>query len=222
MSGNSKKCYHCEGDHYIGARTCPWYKYEEEIVDIQTKNKVSRGQAKLTMDSRNPNWRMNYAEIVKSDTAEFEKSERKGNRVTKSGELREMGRQARSKEDKERQQGQVGNIKTRAETEVVCMSPNTGSLFTTTVELGDIPVDAVDDMLPEDVLRETIEVFDELEGGVSTTQEQGNEDIGRYEEELRRAQMANKPAKRERRSEGERARSSSGEASDGRSRQHKR
>ena len=50
-----KRCYHCERDYYIGTRTCSWYKYEEEIVGIQTKNKVSRGQAKLTMDSRNLN-----------------------------------------------------------------------------------------------------------------------------------------------------------------------
>ena len=53
-------------------------------------------------------------------------------------------------------------------------------------------------------------------------QEQGNEDSGRYEEKLRRAQNANKLAKRERRLEGERARSSSGETSDGNCRKHKR
>ena len=40
----------------------------------------------------------------------------------------------------------------RGESEVVCMSPTTGSLFTTTVEINNIPRQAVEKMLPENVL----------------------------------------------------------------------
>ena len=52
------------------------------------------------------------------------------------------------------------------------MSPVSGMLFSTTVEIEDIPKDAVEEMLPEDVLRETKEIFNEM----PDTQEQCNAD----------------------------------------------
>ena len=90
------------------------------------------------------------------------------------------------------------------------MSPTTGSLFTTTVEIDNIPRDSVGEILPEDVLRETQEVFNEMEFN-SATQEQCNEDVRAYEMKLRNAGKATRGSKRERKAKDYRGRSSSDE-----------
>ena len=60
------RCYHCKGEHQTGSRICPEYKYQDEILAIQSREGVSRGQAKVLLDKLSPNFVMNYAAAVKS------------------------------------------------------------------------------------------------------------------------------------------------------------
>lgn len=63
------KCHHCQGPHSTGSRTCKEYKYEEELLSLQQKNKISKGQAKIIFNKNNPNFRsMNYAQATNSTT----------------------------------------------------------------------------------------------------------------------------------------------------------
>ena len=56
------KCIHCEGNHEAGSELCVEHRYQQEIVAVQTKERVSRMQAKIIFDRNNPQFRkMNYA-----------------------------------------------------------------------------------------------------------------------------------------------------------------
>lgn len=50
------KCHHCRGDHFTGSHKCQVMKLEQEILHIQRKERVSKGQAKLLFKQRNPNF----------------------------------------------------------------------------------------------------------------------------------------------------------------------
>ena len=73
--GHSKKncrkneiiCHHCEDDHYSFSRNCPRYKLEIEVIKIQTRERVSKTEAKRRLQKVNPN-KMNYARAVKNPT----------------------------------------------------------------------------------------------------------------------------------------------------------
>ena len=181
-------CYHCEGKHRTGSRMCSEYRYEEEIEAIQGRERVNRAQARLIFQSRTTIDRMNYAAILKKSGDRQPPIEDIG--VESRGE--EEPRAESRGPDKQGQGEANKNIEPpRAKTQVVCVSPTSGTLFTTTVEIEGIPKDAAEDMLPEDLLRETHQIFME-EDRVSTTQEQCNEDIRAYEEQLRKANKSKK------------------------------
>jgi len=73
--GHSKKkcrknetiCQHYEDDHQSFSRKCPRYKLEIEVIKIQTRERVSKSEAKRRLLKENPN-RMNYARAVKNPT----------------------------------------------------------------------------------------------------------------------------------------------------------
>ena len=111
----------------------------------------------------------------------------------------------------------------RARTEVVCQSPVFCNLFTTTVEIRDIPQDAVEDELPEDVLRETQEINNSVEMmNIPNTQEQCNADCRAYEEELRKANKHGESIKKGRSNRTHSEESSSEEGSEKKNRKIKR
>ena len=59
------RCKHCHGSHRTGNKNCQEFKYEQEILLIQTRSRVSRAQAKIVYDRNNPNVRsLNYAAAV--------------------------------------------------------------------------------------------------------------------------------------------------------------
>ena len=58
-------CFHCRGIHRTGNRICPQCRYEEEIEAIQGRERVNRTQARLILQSRTPNDKMNYASVFK-------------------------------------------------------------------------------------------------------------------------------------------------------------
>ena len=72
-------------------------------------------------------------------------------------------------------------------TEVVCMSPETGTIFTTVVNL-----ELSEEQRAKDILRETKEIFDSYseprtEAESASTQDAVQEDLNQYEEELRKS-----------------------------------
>ena len=56
-------------NHEAGNRACKEYKYEEELLAIQYRSRVSRAQASLIFNRENPQFRtMNYAKAASSIT----------------------------------------------------------------------------------------------------------------------------------------------------------
>ena len=64
------RCFHCEGDHEAGNRMCSEQRYQEEIVAVQRKERVSWAQAKVIVNKKYPQVKMNYAAMVKVNGAE--------------------------------------------------------------------------------------------------------------------------------------------------------
>jgi len=71
VSGHSLKtcrsnliCHHCEDDHRNFSKNCPRYKHEIEIIKVETRERVSKTEAKQRLLKENPN-KLNYAQAVK-------------------------------------------------------------------------------------------------------------------------------------------------------------
>ena len=63
---NPMNCPHCSGKHKAGDKNCPEFRKYEEILAIQTNEKVSRQQAQVIYLRNNPNQGMNFAKAVTS------------------------------------------------------------------------------------------------------------------------------------------------------------
>ena len=59
-------CPHCSGKHKAGDKNCPEFRKYEEILAIQSNEKVSRQQAQVIYLRNNPNQGMNFAKAVTS------------------------------------------------------------------------------------------------------------------------------------------------------------
>ena len=178
---------------------------------------MNRAQARVIMEKRNPSYRMTYATVTQSQSGTT-KEPKSRKEQSDRGEHSQTARLEQNGEEKEsgkkRTEADGGVSFRRARTEVVCQSPGTGNLFTTTVEIEDIPHDAVDDVLPENVLRETQEIYNSYEPMERVnTQEQCNADDRAYEEELRRANRQDETTKKKRKTSRTRSEGSSGEES---------
>ena len=103
-------CLHCTRAHETGDRQCRYYKYEEEILALQAASHVSRLQAKFIFDRDNPDFlTRSYSEAVRRPT--------------------DSAVALRSEEPT------AGSSHPKPQTEVVCVSPTGGRLFTTTVDI---------------------------------------------------------------------------------------
>ena len=55
-------CFHCRQNHQAGNNKCIEYRYEQEILTIQSNSKVSKSKAKFISDREKPNfWNMDFA-----------------------------------------------------------------------------------------------------------------------------------------------------------------
>ena len=59
-------CHHCGDKHPTASNKCPTYRLEEEIIRVQTREKISRQQAKTKILSENPALKMNYAQALRT------------------------------------------------------------------------------------------------------------------------------------------------------------
>ena len=61
----SPKCLQCSDPHVTATNECPVFRRESEILVIQDKEKVSRQQAAVIFNQRNPNQGLNYSAAAK-------------------------------------------------------------------------------------------------------------------------------------------------------------
>ena len=62
------KCFHCRKEHAGGHRSCSEFRYQEEILALQSREHVNYSQAKALFDRINRNYKtMNFAKAVKED-----------------------------------------------------------------------------------------------------------------------------------------------------------
>ena len=109
--------WHCGNEHATGSRLCKEHKYQEERLAVQTNERVKRYQAVLTFNEGNsPYMKMNYSEAMKrtTDTAKD---------IRDTGTCTEMAMAVMENQGNRR--------------EGICMSPCSGDLYTTTVNLGE-------------------------------------------------------------------------------------
>ena len=111
-----------QGNHEEGHRDFIEERYQQEIVAVQTKQRVSRFQAKAVVGRDKPNFKTrNYAGAVKAPPGTSDQLER--NRVA-AQITPNAGGQAKGNE-----------LSGAEELEVIGMSPSSGTKFTTTVNL---------------------------------------------------------------------------------------
>ena len=61
------KCLHCGGEHQAVSRNCPVFKTEEEIIKMQTKQRISKAEARRKITKQNP-IKMNFASAIASSS----------------------------------------------------------------------------------------------------------------------------------------------------------
>ena len=151
-SAVSLTCYHCGDEHRVRDRRCPEQKKREEILEIQTNNRVSRERAKLIYTKQRPS-NMNYAralvdgvqrngedqrrrrkQITMQDTVTPQQENVQAQEVLSSKSL--TNETAGSEEGMEKAANASPQNKKSAE--VVCIAPNTGELYTIKVEIEDV------------------------------------------------------------------------------------
>ena len=62
------QCHQCLQPHTTASRNCQVFIFEEEIMHIQNKERISRAQAQLVLKNRQPNRDMNFSRAVKEGT----------------------------------------------------------------------------------------------------------------------------------------------------------
>ena len=190
-NSDEMKCFHCEGNHEAGSNLCIEYKYQEEILSIQAKERVSRHQAKALLERRNPHFKAtNYAEVARSNTINI--ASNTNNSSTNSSRERKIKRQSASLGDE-----RPARI---SEVEVVCRSPTSGELFTTMVNL---PESAEQEVNLEGrtsensaIVRAEVRKIFEQQGDKIAEDAAMEEDRQIYEDELERATRRSRETKK--------------------------
>ena len=125
------KCLHCSEPHAVGSKQCREDQLQREILAIQYRENVPRRQALVLYRQRTQNQTVSYASATSSGAS--------------SGNDKPSTRKRNASESSD---VQTRNEPKRQATQVVCESPKTGRLFTTTVQLdprGSEPMDRDDE-----------------------------------------------------------------------------
>ena len=163
------------------------YRYQEEILAIQSKEHVTRGQARAIFGENNPYFRkMNFSEATRADL-QGEAKKIQGRSVINA-----------SKEVPPGSERQVSAGSKAVTTQVVCMSPGSGQLFTTKVNLrSETPMRTEGKGDTSETRAEVDrrgEVFfyskDDIAGEQCDSREK--DDIENYEDELKKANTLHK------------------------------
>ena len=63
------RCPHCSLEHRAGNPQCVEYKFQEEIIAVQTKERVPRRQAIAMIERQNPSIKKNFAQALKQPSS---------------------------------------------------------------------------------------------------------------------------------------------------------
>ena len=158
------KCHHCSEQHYTGDKNCSVYKYEQEILIIQAKQKISRRQAVQFLDKNNPAIKLDYLRAAtRPRTSEWNEESGRApgvgdRRVVQTGvqptirveaiietshamirQQREENSSKRTREEPEEEEVPHKKTKDHGKTssikEAVCISPQSGRIFTAPVQM---------------------------------------------------------------------------------------
>ena len=117
---NEDKCVHCEGIPQAGYPRCKIYKYEEELISIQTKERVTRSQEIAILNRRHSDFKqLDYAGAVVRATGR---------------EPQQLEMTSRQQEREQLSNKKIDQVK-RTQLDIVCVSPKTGKLYQSTVSL---------------------------------------------------------------------------------------
>ena len=148
-SSEAVKCHHCQGNHRAGDKRCSYQMFEKEIIAVSVKENISKAQARRVLNNRNPdfNVKVNYAAAVSRNELSICSERSKGKQQVEKRDGTRDSRQRTSDIDEnenrtcEMDRSKVitgenkGHVKQREliQTQAVCVSLESGSLFTTTV-----------------------------------------------------------------------------------------
>ena len=193
------KCHHCRMPHKTGDRSCAIHNYEKEIITIAVKENIPKQQARVVLNDRNPNFRMNFAEALRGregatrDAAQQEERPKVGKTIQQKGAIN-------IKKTTERETNMVAKEVTRdtergkyITAEAVCVSPESGQMYTTTVEIpnrGEKRVVIVKTPTSENNAEVREEVREIFEQQMQEPEEKMSDDVqidlDEYERELQR------------------------------------
>ena len=139
------KCHNCKGNYYTGSNRCNIFQYEQEVLVIQIREHVIRQQAILQLDKTPTIPKTNYAHKVihgkKTVPTQKEINTPVALKRKNNGDETEVSATKRQREG-------LGPSESDT-TEAVCVSPTSGRLFTTTIDIGtDAPMEE-DDLTSE-------------------------------------------------------------------------
>ena len=195
------KCHHCKLDHLTGDRRCTYQLYEKEILAISATENVSKNQARVILNNRNPNFKLNYARaagqrsiVAMEAVAATDRGLRENHLY---GETREAVNSERQSTDSRKRK--ISNEESENATqrmkyimkEAVCISPSSGSVFTTTVEVpdnGSTPANKPSTPTSENdaAVREEVRKIFENEGRDGKVADDVQMDLDQYERDLHR------------------------------------
>ena len=67
-SGAEVHCFHCKEGHEAGSGWCMEYRYQQEIIAIQARERVSMNHSRAILDRKNSNFKnVTYANIIKNE-----------------------------------------------------------------------------------------------------------------------------------------------------------
>ena len=146
-NANPMNCPHYSGDHMAGNKNCTEFRKQEEVLAIQSNERVSRQQALAIYMRNNPNPNMNFAGAVAGQPPPPTK--------TPTSKLGLAGREVKTPVDKRKINNPPG-VKTKTDTpptnttetaatavrhkaepktiEILCQSPNTLRTYKRTIE----------------------------------------------------------------------------------------
>ena len=125
-------CHHCSNNHLTASDKCPEFKYQKEILLIQRRNKTSRAQAKLQLDSKQPQFRKSFAEAVQNNNKNLQPTNLTYNLI-ETNEMEDESANSKRKRSISIEKNSKGDKKHLVE--AVCVHPDSSILFTTPVEV---------------------------------------------------------------------------------------
>ena len=168
-SATEPRCPHCSLDHIAGSRKCAEYKFQEEVLAIQARDRVPRAQAQLIVERENPGLRLNYADAIKRSA------------TNKTYNVKAPDKRKRSKMD---ESAELPTNAKRPEIDILLQSPS-GRFYTSIIS--DPKIGTPEHVTQTDDTSENSSVIREEARAIFDELNCENNDLDLYQSELRNA-----------------------------------